>query len=244
MLKGKTALVTGAGRGIGKAIAARLAAEGATVFVNYSRSIDGAQAVVDDIEKVGGRAFAVKADVADLDSIDAMFETVRQHASSLDILVNNAGRGSNGMPSLDQSTPEDFEAMFGLNTRGLFFVTQAAARMMADGGRIVNLGSSASHARVAGLSIYAASKAAVEAFTRVWSIELARRGITVNTVLPGIVDTDLISAMPDNIRERSAAAVPMGRMGQPADIADVVAFLCGDGARWISGQDIVVSGGA
>ena len=127
----------------------------------------------------------------------------------------------------------------------MFFVSQGASAMMNDGGRIVTLGSTASMARMAGLSIYAASKAAVEAFTRVWSIELAPRAITVNAVLPGIVDTDLIrDNMPPALAAQVGKNVPLGRMGQPADIADVVGFLCGDDGRWITGQNIVVNGGA
>lgn len=244
-LKGKTALVTGAGRGIGRQIAVRLAADGAQVIVNYARSAEAAQALVADIEAAGGSAFAVQADVSDPGQIAAMFDAIKLRAPTLDILVNNAGRGSSGLPTLATSTIDDFDAMFGLNTRGVFFVSQGASAMMNDGGRIVTLGSTASMVRMSGLSIYAASKAAVEAFTRVWSIELAPRGITVNTVLPGIVDTDLIrDNMPPALAEQIGKNVPLGRMGQPADIADVVGFLCGADGRWITGQNIVVNGGA
>lgn len=149
------------------------------------------------------------------------------------------------MPTLDTSTPQAFEEVFALNTRAPFFVAQQAARMINDGGRIVNISSTVTRARVAGLSIYAGSKAALEAFTRIWATELAPRQITVNCLLPGMIDTDLIRVnMPPNTVERIGKTIPLGRAGQPADIADVVAFLCSDDARWITGQDIVVSGGS
>jgi 3-oxoacyl-[acyl-carrier protein] reductase len=244
-LAGKTALVTGAGRGIGRAIASRLAADGARVIVNYSRSAEQAEALVAEIAGAGGQALAVRADIADLEQVERLFENIRQHVPALDILVNNAGRGSGGMPTLDTSTPQAFEDLFALNTRAPFFVAQLAARMFNDGGRIVNISSTVTRARVRGLSIYAGSKAALEAFTRIWAAELAPRQITVNCLLPGMIDTDLIRVnMPPDTVERIGKTIPLGRAGQPADIADVVAFLCSDDARWITGQEIVVSGGS
>jgi 3-oxoacyl-[acyl-carrier protein] reductase len=244
-LAGKTALVTGAGRGIGRGIAKRLAADGARVIINYSRSAAQAESLVDEIKAAGGDAFAIAGDVADLDAIATMFERIRERVSSIDILVNNAGRGSGGTPTLETSTVADFDGMFALNTRGLFFVSQAAVRMMPDGGRIVNLSSTGTQARVPGLSIYSGSKAAVEAFTRIWATELAGRLITVNSIMPGLIDTDLITDnMPAGTREAALRHSPMKRLGQPADIADVVAFLASDDARWISGQCIPVNGGA
>jgi 3-oxoacyl-[acyl-carrier protein] reductase len=213
--------------------------------VNYSRSAKQAESLVTEIRDAGGDAFAVAADISDLDQVDAMFATIRAHLPTLDILVNNAGRGSGGMPTLETSSQDDYDMMFGLNTRGLFFVTQAAVKMMADGGRVVNLSSNSTRARQPGLAIYAGSKAAVEAFTRIWAAELASRRITVNNVLPGIVDTDLIrDNLPPEVAQEAGRRVPLGRLGQPADIADVVAFLCSDDARWITGQDIVVTGGS
>jgi 3-oxoacyl-[acyl-carrier protein] reductase len=244
-LQGKTALVTGAGRGIGSAIARRLAADGARVIVHYSRSGKSAEELVREIEHNDGAAYTVCGDLAELSQIDGMFEAIREQTESLDILVNNAGGGSGGMPTIDTATPADFEEMISLNTRAVFFVAQQAARMLNDGGRIVNISSTVTRARQAGLSIYAGSKAAVEAFTRIWAAELAPRKITVNAVLPGIVDTDLIrDNMPPGTLEAIGATVPLGRAGQPPDIADVVAFLCSDDARWITGQEIVVNGGA
>ncbi len=244
-LGGKTALVTGAGRGIGTAIAKRLARDGARVIVHYARSAEAAEKLVHEIEGAGGEAFSAGADLADLGQIESLFAAIEAHCPSVDILVNNAGRGSGGMPTLDTTTPADFEEMIALNTRAVFFVAQRAARMMNDGGRIVNISSTVTRARQGGLAVYAGSKAAVEAFTRIWAAELAPRRITVNNLLPGIVDTDLIrDNMPPGTLEAIGATVPLGRAGQPPDIADVVGFLCSDDARWITGQDLVVSGGA
>lgn len=244
-LQDKCALVTGAGRGIGRGIALRLARDGAQVIVNYSASAEQAAALVAEIEAAGGKASSVRADVSDVDSIEAMFAQIRDRTSQLDVLVNNAGRGAPGMPTLATTTPADYDMTFALNTRGLFFVTQHAAAMMNDGGRIINLSSGSTSTRTPGLSAYAGSKAAVEAFTRIWATELAPRRITVNGVAPGIVDTDLIrGGMTDEMAQHFGSLVPLGRLGQPADIADVVAFLASEDARWITGQTLTVSGGA
>jgi 3-oxoacyl-[acyl-carrier protein] reductase len=243
-LDGRIALVTGAGRGIGHAIAQRLATDGAEVILNYSRSRDAAEALAAEIVAAGGAAWSVQGDVSDLASIATMFTAIRARWPQLDILVNNAGRGSGGQPTLETSTPETFDQLFGLNARGLFFTTQAAVRMMRDGGAIINLGSMVTRARMSGLSVYAGTKAAVEAFTRIWAAELAPRRITVNAVLPSMVMTDLIrDNMPPDRVAKIARAIPLGRIGEPEDIAAMVAFLAGPGARWITGQDFPVSGG-
>lgn len=244
-LSGKTALVTGAGRGIGRGIALRLAKDGARVGINYSRSEAQARSLAEEIAAAGGQAFLLKADITDMGEIETMFAELRQHSDHLDILVNNAGRGSGGFRTTEKWTPEQYDDVFGLNTRAMFFVTQAAWDLMSDGGRIINLSSTASQVRMKGLAAYAGSKAAVEAMTRVWAAELAPRHITVNCILPGIIDTDLIrdGMSPERV-QRLAAGVPLGRIGQPDDVADVVAFLASDEGRWISGQDITVSGGA
>ena len=244
-LTGKTALVTGAGRGIGAGIALRLAADGARVAINYSRAEEQAAALVDQIKADGGDAFTLKADITDLRAIKAMFAAFREHADTLDILVNNAGRGSGGFRTSERWTPEEFDHVFGLNTRAMFFVTQGAWDLLAEGGRIINISSTASRVKMKGLAAYAGSKAAVEAMTRVWSAELAPRRITVNAILPGIIDTDLIDeGLTPERKQKLASGVPLGRIGQAADIADVVAFLASDEGRWISGEDITVSGGA
>ncbi len=244
-LNGKTALVTGAGRGIGRGIALRLAQDGAKVIVNYSRSAKAAEELVQQIKGEGGDALALGCDVSDLDAVKAMFAQLEKEVSRLDILVNNAGRGSSGTPTLSAMTPEDYDTVFALNTRSVFFVTQAALKLIPDYGRIINLSSTSSRCRVPGLSAYAGSKAATEAFTRIWAAELAPRQITVNAILPGIVDTDLIrDNLSPELAERSAKSVPLGRMGQPGDIADVVAFLASENSRWITGECISVAGGS
>ena len=244
-LDGKVALVTGAGRGIGSGIARRLAAEGATVVVHYGRSADAAEAVVRDIAAAGGSASTVAADLARVEDIDAMFEQVRAKHPAIDILVNNAGGGSGGMPRLTELTLEEYEYTFALNTRAVFFCTQQAVAMMNEGGRIITLSSSSTTTRQPGLSSYAGSKAALEAFCRIWATELAPRRITVNCVLPGIINTDLIrDNIPPELAKRYAASVPLGRMGEPDDIADVVAFLASDDARWVTGENVTVTGGA
>ena len=178
-LSGKTALVTGAGRGIGAGIARRLARDGAQVICNYSRAAAEAEALA---AVIGGGAFAVKADITDLAHIEAMFGEIGRRVGHLDILVNNAGRG--GSAPLAETTPEMFDAIFGLNTRGTFFVTKAASALLRDGGRIINISSTTTRVRMAGLATYAASKSAVEAFTRNWAAEFAPRRITVNSVVP------------------------------------------------------------
>lgn len=244
-LVNKTALVTGAGRGIGRAISLKLAEEGAKIIVNYANDQAAAASLVDEIASAGGSAVAVRADLSKLDHIDRMFHEIAGHATAIDILVNNAGRGTGGLPTLDSLTPEDYDYMFDLNARGLFFVTQRAVRLMPDGGRIINISSSSSQTRQPGLSAYAGSKAATEAFTRIWSTELAKRKITVNAILPGIVETDLIQQnLGPELAKKYGNAVPLGRLGQPDDIADVVAFLGSGEARWITGECIKVSGGA
>ena len=243
-LAGKVALVTGAGRGIGAELARRLAADGAEVILNYSRAREGAETVAGEIVAAGGRAWCVPGDLAELASIDAMFAAITGRTQHLDILVNNAGHGSAGQPTLGEITAQIYDEMFALNARGLFFTTKAALPLLRDGGSIVNIGSMVTRARMPGLSVYAGTKAAVEAFTRIWAAELAPRQITVNAVLPSMVMTDLIrDNMPPDRIAKVARMIPLGRVGEPADIAEMVAFLAGPGARWITGQDFVVSGG-
>ena len=244
-LEGKTALITGAGRGIGSGIARRLARDGASVIINYARSAEQAEALAQEIIAGGGTASTVGADLSQMAGIEAMFDKLAMRGVKLDILVNNAGGGSGGMPRLADLTLEDYEFTFALNTRAVFFVTQRAVAIMNDGGRVISLSSSSTATRQPGLSSYAGSKAAIEAFARIWATELAPRRITVNCVLPGIVNTDLIKDnIPPDLARQYGASVPLGRMGEPEDIADVVAFLASDDARWITGQNLAVTGGA
>lgn len=244
-LEGKVALVTGAGRGIGSGIASRLAADGAHVIINFGRSEDRAKGLAERIIAAGGSASTVGADLSDMAQIDGMFAALADRKVKLDILVNNAGGGSGGMPRLTDLKLDEYEYTFALNTRAVFFVTQHAVAIMNDGGRVISLSSSSTTTRQPGLSAYAGSKAAIEAFARIWATELAPRKITVNCLLPGIVNTDLIKDnIPPELALKYGAAVPLGRMGEPEDIADVVAFLASDDARWITGQNLAVTGGA
>jgi 3-oxoacyl-[acyl-carrier protein] reductase len=242
-LEGKTVLVTGGSRGIGRAIAERLAEQGARVALTYVNNKDAAESVLQTIEEAGGSALTLQADVSDLDSIAQLFRALREHFDGLDVLVNNAGRGSGGFPELLDVTPAQYDAVFDLNARGLFFVTQHAVRMMRDGGRIVSISSMASRIRMAGLSTYTASKAAADAFTRSLAMELAPRGITINSVNCGIVETEMVAGIQGEAREHLLSLIPMGRIGQTRDIADVVAFLASDASRWITGEEISASGG-
>ena len=241
-LKDKVAVVTGASRGIGRAIALRLAEDGAAVAVNYKSSEAAAQEVARAIEGRGGRAFAVQADVATVAAAQDLFAAVKAEFGGLDILVNNAGTAE--FKALPEVTEAHFDAIFNLNTRGLLFATQAATKLMRDGGRIINISSGITRVNAAGGAVYSGSKAAVEAFTRCWAAELGPRGITVNTVSPGMTETELLmEVMPREALESARQQTPLGRLGQPADIADVVAFLCSDEARWLTAQNLLANGG-
>jgi 3-oxoacyl-[acyl-carrier protein] reductase len=241
-LHGKVALVTGGSRGIGRAIAHRLAQDGAAVILTYKGNEEAAQSTVRDIEMKDGRALAVQADLSEMQEIDNLFHVVESTFSHLDILVNNAGWAS--FAPLPEVTADNFQAQFDLNVRGLFFTTQHALRLMNDNGRIVNISSGITRVNAAGGSVYAASKAAVEAFTRCWAAELGPRGITVNTVSPGATSTDLMrEVMPPEALEGLLAQTPLGRLGQPDDIADVVSMLCSDDARWLTAQNLLANGG-
>lgn len=243
LLTEKTALVTGASRGIGRAIALRLAREGARVIVHFNRDQNAANSVVQEIESAGGQAVAAQADIGNLEAVQQMFAALPTAFEPLDIVVNNAGWATFG--SLIEVKVEDFDALFNLNVRGLFFLTQEAAKRLNDGGRIVNISSGITRANVAGGSVYAATKSAVEAFTRCWAAELATRQITVNTVSPGMTETDLLrDLMTPETLESMVAQTPLGRLGMPEDIADVVAFLCSHEARWLTAQNLLANGGA
>jgi 3-oxoacyl-[acyl-carrier protein] reductase len=239
-LTGRNAIVTGSSRGIGRAVAQRLARDGARVIVNYSRHAGEAQSCVEEIRQSGGMADALQADVASLVSVQALFEHARELHGPLDILVNNAGIAI-FKPAVDV-TDEEYDAVFNLNARGVFYCLREAARTMRDGGRIVNISSGATISSGAGGAIYCGSKAAVEQFTRAFAKELAPRSVTVNTVSPGFTESDMLRQIPKFI-EVAPSRTPLGRLGQPGDIADVVAWICSPDARWITGQNIQASGG-
>ena len=241
-LQDKVALVTGASRGIGAAIAARLAVDGAKVVVNYARSEPAANEVVQSIKNTGGDAIAVRADISDLDQIPGLVDQTLQEFGWLDILVNNAAYSQRR--TLDEIDLDQFSRHFTLNVRGLLFMTQAAARHMTSGGRIINITSGIVRARVAGSAVYAGSKAAVEAFTRCLAAELGPRGITINSLAPGPTESDMLrESVPEPVQRALVGQTPLGRLGTPRDIADAVAFLASDDSRWITGEVIGANGG-
>lgn len=243
-LDGKVALVTGASRGIGRAIAVRLGRAGAGVVVNYSGNAEAAAEAVAAVEAAGGSAVAVRADIGRVAEVERLFDEAFRHFGKLDILVNNAGTIFNKL--LADVTEEEFDRIFAVNVKGSFFACQQAARRLADGGRIINLSSSTT-ARGVSLptySSYRATKGAVEQFSFVLANELGPKGITVNVVSPGPTDTELFSqGKTEEVKQRFAQMAALNRLGQPEDIADVVAFLASDEARWITGQNIRANGG-
>ncbi|MFI6722795.1 SDR family oxidoreductase [Streptomyces sp. R-74717] len=243
-LTGKTALVTGGSRGIGRAVALRLAADGAFVVVHHGGNAEAARETVARIEKNGGRAVAVGARFGEAGAVDRLFAGLAAHGvRDLDILVNNAGIGS-GSP-IGQVTPEEFARLIDINVTTPFFVIQRALTLLNDGGRVINMGSTASRFAVATQIGYTVSKAALESMGPSLANELGGRGITVNTVAPGAVRTDLTAgytAIPEVVAGLEAITA-LGRIGEPEDVADVVGFLAGPQGRWVTGQTIDVSGG-
>jgi 3-oxoacyl-[acyl-carrier protein] reductase len=241
-LTGKVAIVTGASRGIGRGIAERLGQDGATVVVNYSGSEQEAKQVVEAIASNGGEAIAMQANFSKIEDIRRLFQDVSDLYGQLDILVNNAGTGV--LAAIADVTEEEYDKVFNLNVRGVLFALQEAARRMNDGGRIVNISSTTTIHPEAGMSVYAASKAAIELFTAVMASEVGDRGITVNTVMPGPTIPGMFGNMPPEVQQQAAASSPFNRVGTPQDIADVVAFLVSEEARWLTGQDLCANGGA
>jgi len=242
-LEGKTALVTGASRGIGAAIALRLASEGATVVVNYSGSRDAALGVVDAIVAAGGRANALQADVSEPSACTALVEAVVAEYGAIDVLVNNAGITRDGL--LVRMTDEDWASVISTNLTGVFSVTRAAARhmMKARSGSIINIASVVGISGNAGQANYAAAKAGVIGLTKSIARELAPRKVRCNAVAPGFIETDMTAALTDAQREGVAGTIAMGRFGTGGDVAAAVAFLASDDAAYITGQTLAVDGG-
>lgn len=236
----KIALVTGASRGIGAAIARRLAADGAEVIVHYRERTDAAQQVVDSIVKAGGVAHAVRANLVNVDEIRAMFEWVER----VDILVHSAALGS--FKPLAQLRPNQWDLSMNVNARSFLVLVQESAHRMSSGGSIVALSSLGATRVVPSYGAIGASKAALEATVRSLAVELGSRGINVNAVAPGVVDSETIRAHPsaDEILAEARRRTPDGRLIEPDDVANVVAWLTSNDARWINGQTIVVDGGA
>ncbi|WP_433761539.1 SDR family oxidoreductase [Nocardia sp. CA-135398] len=238
----QVALVTGSSRGIGRAIAERLGADGAAVVVNYHSDRSAAEQVVAAIETSGGQAVAAQADVADPAQLTGLFDTAEQHFGGLDILVNNVGTAT--FSPIAEATDDEFDLMFITNTKATFIALRAAANRLRYGGRIVVVSSGVTATHRPGSGIYAATKAASEALARVLAKELGPRGITVNNVLPGAVRTEaLAAARSPALTEQIIDQTPLGRIGEPDDIADIVAFLASPDARWITGQSLHAGGG-
>jgi 3-oxoacyl-[acyl-carrier protein] reductase len=243
-LSGKVAVVTGASKGIGAAIAQELAKDGATVIVNYASSASGAETVASKIKAGGGKAKAVRADVSKPSEAKQLIDGAVSEFGRIDILVNNAAVYE--FLPLEKITEAHFDRMFDLNVKGLLFTTQAAAAAMGEqGGAIINIGSMASQTPPPGGAVYSASKAALDTITRSVAAELGPRKILVNAVLPGPVETEGTQSMADweQFKTMLLPRTPLGRIGKPHDIATVVSFLASEDAGWITGQIIPVAGG-
>ena len=242
-LTGKVALVTGASRGIGQATAIELAKAGADVVVNFIGNEAVAQETVEKIEALGRKAIKIKANVGDADDVQAMVDEAIATFGHIDILVNNAGITRDGL--LIRMKDFDWDEVLNINLKGVYLVTKAVAKLMVKqrAGRIINMTSVSGVTGNVGQANYAAAKAGVIGFTKTCAKELAARGITVNAVAPGFIETAMTDVLPEKIKEGIAATVPFGRMGQPEEIASVVTFLASDFASYITGQVLNVDGG-
>ena len=239
----KVAVVTGASRGIGRAVALKFAAEGARVVVGFSSNESKALEVVEEIKSNGGDAVTLKVDVADSNSVADFFKSVTDKFQTVDILVNNAGITRDNL--LLRMKDEEFDAVINTNLKGVFNCTKVAAKIMlkARAGKIVNIASVVGEIGNAGQANYSASKAGVIALTKTSAKEFASRGITVNAVAPGFIETDMTSVLKDEVKSEMSKSIPLSRFGTPEDVANAVVFLASDSAAYITGQTINVDGG-
>ena len=243
LLDGRHALVTGASRGIGRAVALAFAAEGASVALNFAGNVAAAEAVRAEIESARGKAILVPADVSDENAVEDMVKAVTEAFGSIDILVNNAGITRDGL--LLRMKEEDWDAVLNTNLKGVFLCTKAVSKFMMKKryGRIVNMASVVGVTGNASQANYAAAKAGVIGFTKAMAKELASRGITVNAIAPGFIRSDMTDVLPDKVKEAMLAEIPLGRAGEPADVAKAALFLASDQAAYITGQVLKVDGG-
>ena len=243
MLEGKVAVVTGASRGIGKAIALKLASQGAKVVINYNGSEEKAKEVQAQIETEGGKAVIYRCYVSDYGACQTFIQDVIKTEGSVDILVNNAGITRDGL--LMKMSEEDFDRVIDTNLKGAFHTIRFAARQMLKqrSGRIINMASVVGVTGNAGQANYAASKAGVIGLTKATARELASRGITVNAVAPGFIETDMTAVLPEKVKEASVSQIPLGKFGSPEQVASAVAFLASSDAAYITGQVLHVDGG-
>jgi len=238
----KVALVTGASRGIGMAVAERLARDGFKLIINYSGDAAPAEALVRKLEDAGGRAFAVKADISDPSAVRKMFDAAEAAFGAIDVLVNNAGIMT--LAPIADTDDASFDRHIAVNLKGTFNMLREAAKRLRAGGRIVNFSSTVVGMLMPTYGVYVATKAAVEGLTSVLAKELRGRNITVNAIAPGPTATDLfLKGKPQEVVDRMAKMAPLERLGQPSDIADVVSFLAGPDAAWVNGQVLRVNGG-
>jgi len=237
-LDGKTALVTGGSRGIGRAIGEKLAADGATVVINYARNGQLADEVVKAISAKGGKAMGIQADVSKPAEVRRLFGEAEKAIGPLDVVIANAGVYLS--KPLIENTEADYDYVFDINTRGVFFTLQEAARRVRDGGRIIAISTGGTKMMFPNAALYLGSKAAVEQFSRSLSRELGPRNVTVNVLSPGFTDTDML---PEQYREYGASLSAFNRVGTAKEVADVAAFLASDAARWVTGQNVQAGGG-
>ena len=242
-MEGKVALVTGGSRGIGKAIALELAKGGATVVINYNGSRDKAMDLKQEIEGRGGRAEIYQCNVSDFAKCEELVHGIVKQFGSLDILVNNAGITKDGL--LMKMSEEDFDRVVDVNLKGAFNTIRFASRQMLKqkSGRIINLSSVVGVAGNAGQANYASSKAGIIGLTKAAAKELASRGITVNAIAPGFIETDMTDALPEKVKEATVSQIPLGRFGRPQDVARLAAFLASEASGYITGQVLMVDGG-